>query len=245
MGLRYVLGGRTKHIFINGMNSATGMQFANMDRKTFRNNNLYFTKINSLLRTTNPILGGQEALVPYSWDQSTWHEITSNVVGLFAWGTSPTNADTGPLSSQYIHEIISSHEGRAIASFLWKCARSENENDVTELQVHNSNTKALRYFNSLGGKICREWSHSSNRSQEPSHLVTRNGGSIHIPQKINVILSFSSSTLKKNLNSITEHAGGGGQGIKILKVKGLQGLSSTGLLEGIRAMSSRILKKQP
>ena len=45
MGLRHVLQGRTKHICINDMNSATGMQFANTDRKTFRNNNLYFKRL--------------------------------------------------------------------------------------------------------------------------------------------------------------------------------------------------------
>ena len=59
------------------------------------------------------------------------------------------------------------------------------------------------------------------------------------------MLNFNSSTLNKNLNSITKSAGGLPAGIKIVRIQGLQALSSTGLLDGIRAMASRIFKTQP
>ena len=97
-------------MYINGIHSNTGMQYANSGRNDRQNVASYITGT-ALLQANTGMGPGQEVLLAYGWSRAAWAEIDSGVIGMCAWEERGPGSGLGEEGGQCIEEIISARPG--------------------------------------------------------------------------------------------------------------------------------------
>ena len=160
MGLRHTLevGGK----MINGIHGVTGMQYANTSRGGVEDNNAQFQQGAATVRVSmtggvrGGVVRGQPVLLPYKWTPATWAEIDSRVIGMCAYEEGGGGQGMGKEGGIYIIELASALRRGGLATQMLREARKgwARGKGRVELQVHDSNVRARRYYERLGMHRC-------------------------------------------------------------------------------------------
>ena len=107
----------------------------------------------------------------------------------------------------------------------------------TELQVHLSNRRGLRYYRGLGMRRCRWWRRvERGGTQDRRELI---GDSLYEPRPGYQMMQVEAGDLERELRA-REGRHAPIVGVEYICVKGVRGLREAGVLEGVRAMMARI-----
>jgi len=160
-GLRHTLKA-SGSMYINGIHSNTGMQYANSGRND-RQNVASYIPGTALLQANTGMGPGQEVLLAYGWSRAAWAEIDSGVIGMCAWEERGPGSGLGEEGGQYIEEIISARPGEGVGAAMLRQARHSRRQrggitgGTVELAVHSHNEHATEWYERLGMAACRWW----------------------------------------------------------------------------------------
>ena len=245
-GLWHTLQGQRGRM-INGIASATGMQFANSGRND-RPNNASYSEATALLQAKAEIEAGGEVLLAYGWTPAAWKEIDSRVVGMLAWERRGPGEGLGQGGGQHVEEVAVARRGEGIATHLIRTMRrhdgrgGEGPESVTELAVHRRNATARRLYAGLKFTECRWW----QRKGEGWEAV---GESLYEPERPSgedgetggVAMRAGGRALEEELRRRGARMGEPVRGLRYVVVEGgKEALKEAGLLDGARAMTNRV-----
>ena len=238
-------------MYINGISSNTGMQYANSGRNS-RTNNAEYHKQTATLQAKMVIRPGQEILLAYGWSPAAWAEIDSKVVGICAWEERGPNSGLGAAGGQYIEEIITARPGEGIGADMlremrrdWQSRRGGITGDIIELAVHAGNG-AKDWYRRLGMEECRRWIQVQGRWE-------LQGNGLYVPEgppsaggnRGGAIMRTSGKGMEGELRRRRESRDETVKGTRCqLITGGLNELRERGLLAGARAMANRIYAGQ-
>ena len=232
-GLRHTLS--TGRRWVNGIHGATGMQYANTSRGADEANNAHFVSGSSVVRVSAAkVACGQPVLIPYGWTAAAWAEIESRVVGLCAFEERAGGQGLGQHGGTYILELVSTMERGGIATHMLRTAREGwgRDRGRLELQCHQDNGRARRFYEGLRMSVCRWW--------EGGELRAAGGGSLLEPEHDHFMMQVGAEELDNELRRRAAARGAAPEGVEFRVVTGVAGLEEAGLLRGVRAMVARI-----
>ena len=238
-------------MYINGISSNTGMQYANSGRNG-RTNNAEYHKQTATLQAKMVIRPGQEILLAYGWSPAAWAEIDSKVVGICAWEERGPNCGLGAAGGQYIEEIITARPGEGIGAEMlremrrdWQSRRGGITGDIIELAAHAGNG-AKDWYRRLGMEECRRWVQVQGRWElQGNGLYVPEGPPSAEGNRGGAIMRTSGKGMEDELRRRREGRGDTVKGTRCqLITGGLDELRERGLLAGARAMANRIYAGQ-
>ena len=238
-GLRHTLevGGK----MINGIHGVTGMQYANTSRGGVEDNNAQFQQGTATVRVsmTGGVVRGQPVLLPYKWTPATWAEIDSRVIGMCAYEERGGGQGMGKEGGIYIIELASALRRGGLATQMLREARKgwARGKGRVELQVHDSNVRARRYYERLGMHRCAGGGigerGGGQRERREGHR------SLYEPRPGFGMMRVEAEELERALEE-RETARAPVLGVEFVRAQGVQGLKEAGVLQGVRAMSARV-----
>lgn len=237
-GLRHTLeiGGK----MVNGIHSATGMQYANTSRSGAEANNASFAGTAVVrVSTAGGVIRGQPVLLPYKWSAAAWAEIESRVVGICAYEERGRAQGMGEEGGTYIVEWVSALRRGGLATQMLREARKgwAPGKGRTELQVHTRNGRAREYYGRLGMHRCTGWGGTEER--EGRTVQEARGDSLYEPRPGYQMMQVEAKELDAGLAKRARQRVPV-TGIEYICVQGVEGMREAGVLNGVRAMVVRI-----
>ena len=193
-GLRHTLqvqGGQ----WVNGLHGVTGMQFANTARGGNGQNNAKFGFDTDVVRVdATEVKRGQPVLINYKWPTAAWDEIESRIVGLCAWEGYDGGQGLGTEGGAFVDQLLVALRRGGVGAMMLRTVRRSRRatGGRVELQVHDENHEARRYYRRLGMRVTRWW-------ESPTGPLRAEGESLYEPAKGCRIMQVDGAALDAEL----------------------------------------------
>ena len=103
-------------------------------------------------RVFTPVKRGQPVLINYKWPTTAWDEIESGIVGLCAWEAYDGGQGLGTEGGAFVEQLVVALRRGGIGAMMLRTVRRSGRaaGGRVELQVHDKNREARRYYRRLG-----------------------------------------------------------------------------------------------